>query len=76
MTPERTVTSTGLTVAPAKATWTWPSASATAGASSREIASASALGRSLLAVIAGLEDWAESHMDEVIEARGSYDARS
>ncbi len=34
------------------------------------------LGRSLLAVIAGLKDWAETHMDQVIDARGSYDARS
>jgi DNA-binding HxlR family transcriptional regulator len=32
------------------------------------------LGRSLLRVIAGLKVWAESHMDEVLAARASYDA--
>jgi DNA-binding HxlR family transcriptional regulator len=34
-----------------------------------------ALGRSLLVVFGGLKIWAESHMDEVIEARASYDAQ-
>jgi DNA-binding HxlR family transcriptional regulator len=34
-----------------------------------------ALGRSLLVVFAGLKDWAESHMEEVLEARASYDAQ-
>jgi DNA-binding HxlR family transcriptional regulator len=34
-----------------------------------------ALGRSLLVVFAGLKGWAESHMEEVLEARGSYDAQ-
>jgi DNA-binding HxlR family transcriptional regulator len=34
-----------------------------------------ALGRSLLVVFGGLKTWAESHMDEVIEARASYDAQ-
>ena len=32
------------------------------------------LGRSLQAVITGLKYWAESHMDEVLSARSSYDA--
>jgi DNA-binding HxlR family transcriptional regulator len=34
-----------------------------------------ALGRSLLEVIAGLKTWAESHMDDVLLARASYDAQ-
>jgi len=34
-----------------------------------------ALGRSLLEVIAGLKLWAESHMDDVLEARASYDSQ-
>jgi DNA-binding HxlR family transcriptional regulator len=34
-----------------------------------------ALGRSLLVVFGGLKIWAESLMDEVIEARASYDAQ-
>jgi DNA-binding HxlR family transcriptional regulator len=34
-----------------------------------------ALGRSLQAVITGLKVWAESHMDEVLDARASYDAQ-
>jgi DNA-binding HxlR family transcriptional regulator len=33
------------------------------------------LGRSLLVVFAGLKDWAESHMEEVLDARASYDAQ-
>jgi DNA-binding HxlR family transcriptional regulator len=33
------------------------------------------LGRSLQSVITGLKDWAESHMDEVLDARDSYDAQ-
>ena len=33
------------------------------------------LGRSLLVVFAGLKDWAESHMDAVLEARASYDSQ-
>jgi DNA-binding HxlR family transcriptional regulator len=33
------------------------------------------LGRSLQVVIAGLKDWAESHMDDVLVARASYDAQ-
>ena len=33
------------------------------------------LGRSLLEVIAGVKLWAESHMDDVLEARASYDAQ-
>jgi DNA-binding HxlR family transcriptional regulator len=33
------------------------------------------LGRSLQSVIIGLKGWAESHMDEVLEARSSYDAQ-
>ena len=33
-----------------------------------------ALGRSLQAVIKGLKSWAESHMDQVLAARSSYDA--
>jgi DNA-binding HxlR family transcriptional regulator len=33
------------------------------------------LGRSLLVVIAGLKVWAESHMDQVLEARASYDSQ-
>jgi len=33
------------------------------------------LGRSLLEVIARLKDWAETHMDEVLDARASYDAQ-
>jgi DNA-binding HxlR family transcriptional regulator len=32
------------------------------------------LGRSLQAVITGLKSWAESHMDQVLAARSSYDA--
>jgi DNA-binding HxlR family transcriptional regulator len=35
-----------------------------------------ALGRSLLEVIAGLKTWAESHMDDVLLARASYDAQT
>jgi len=34
-----------------------------------------ALGRSLLEVIAGLKLWAELHMDDVLEARASYDSQ-
>jgi DNA-binding HxlR family transcriptional regulator len=34
-----------------------------------------ALGRSLLVVLAELKGWAESHMDEVLAARASYDAQ-
>jgi DNA-binding HxlR family transcriptional regulator len=34
-----------------------------------------ALGRSLLVVVAGLKEWAESHMEAVLEARASYDAQ-
>jgi DNA-binding HxlR family transcriptional regulator len=33
------------------------------------------LGRSLQAVITGLKAWAETHMDEVLEARSSYDSQ-
>ena len=33
------------------------------------------LGRSLQVVMAGLKDWAESHMDDVVDARASYDAK-
>ena len=33
------------------------------------------LGRSLQAVIERLKDWAESHMDDVLDARASYDAQ-
>ncbi len=33
------------------------------------------LGRSLLAVVAQLKDWAESHMDAVLAARDSYDSQ-
>jgi len=33
------------------------------------------LGRSLLGVIAGMKTWAETHMDDVLEARASYDAQ-
>jgi DNA-binding HxlR family transcriptional regulator len=33
------------------------------------------LGRSLLVVMAGLKRWAETHMDEVLLARASYDAQ-
>jgi DNA-binding HxlR family transcriptional regulator len=33
-----------------------------------------ALGRSLLVVFARVKAWAESHMDEVLAARASYDA--
>jgi len=33
------------------------------------------LGRSLLVIIAGLKDWAETHMGAVLEARAAYDAR-
>jgi DNA-binding HxlR family transcriptional regulator len=33
------------------------------------------LGRSLLEVFAGLKLWAESHMDQVLVARDSYDAQ-
>ena len=33
------------------------------------------LGHSLQRVIHGLKDWAESHMDEVLVARSSYDAQ-
>jgi DNA-binding HxlR family transcriptional regulator len=32
------------------------------------------LGRSLQGVVAGLKDWAEAHMDEVLSARAAYDA--
>jgi DNA-binding HxlR family transcriptional regulator len=32
-----------------------------------------ALGRTLLPVMAAIKDWAESHMDEVRNARKSYD---
>jgi DNA-binding HxlR family transcriptional regulator len=34
-----------------------------------------ALGRSLHEVIVGLKAWAETHMDDVLEARASYDAQ-
>jgi DNA-binding HxlR family transcriptional regulator len=34
-----------------------------------------ALGGSLLEVVAGVKRWAESHMDQVLEARASYDAQ-
>lgn len=34
-----------------------------------------ALGRSLLDLVAGLEIWAETNMDEVLRARSAYDAR-
>jgi len=34
-----------------------------------------ALGRSLLVVLAELKGWAELHMDEVLAARASYDAQ-
>lgn len=34
-----------------------------------------ALGRSLLHVVAALEDWAESNIDTVVAARAVYDAR-
>lgn len=33
------------------------------------------LGRSLLAVVAELKGWAESHMDDVVAARATYDAQ-
>ena len=33
------------------------------------------LGRSLQVVITGLKTWAESHMDEVLVARSTYDAQ-
>ena len=33
------------------------------------------LGRSLQMVITGLKSWAESHMDEVLAARSTYDAQ-
>ena len=33
------------------------------------------LGRSLLGVVAALEEWAESNIDEVLAARAGYDAR-
>ncbi|HEX5088295.1 MAG TPA: helix-turn-helix domain-containing protein [Nocardioides sp.] len=33
------------------------------------------LGRSLQAVLTGLKGWAESHMDQVLSARSSYDAQ-
>ena len=33
------------------------------------------LGRSLLVVFGGLKDWAEAHMDAVLDARASYDAQ-
>jgi DNA-binding HxlR family transcriptional regulator len=33
------------------------------------------LGHSLQVVIGGLKDWAESHMDQVLDARASYDAQ-
>jgi DNA-binding HxlR family transcriptional regulator len=33
------------------------------------------LGRSLQSVITGLKAWAETHMDEVLDARSSYDAQ-
>jgi DNA-binding HxlR family transcriptional regulator len=33
------------------------------------------LGSSLLDLMRGLEDWAETHIGEVVEARNAYDAR-
>jgi DNA-binding HxlR family transcriptional regulator len=33
------------------------------------------LGRSLLGLVVALQDWAETHIGDVIEARESYDAR-
>lgn len=33
------------------------------------------LGRSLLVVVAKLKDWAELHMEAVLDARASYDAQ-
>ena len=33
------------------------------------------LGRSLQSVITGLKAWAETHMDEVLDARSSYDSQ-
>src|SRR4051812_43675721 len=33
------------------------------------------LGRSLLVVFGKLKDWAEAHMDAVLDARASYDAQ-
>jgi len=33
------------------------------------------LGRSLQSVITGIKAWAESHMDDVLDARSSYDAQ-
>jgi DNA-binding HxlR family transcriptional regulator len=33
------------------------------------------LGRSLLGLVRGLEDWAETHIGDVVEARGAYDSR-
>jgi DNA-binding HxlR family transcriptional regulator len=33
------------------------------------------LGRSLLDLVRGLEDWAETHIGDVVEARGAYDGR-
>jgi DNA-binding HxlR family transcriptional regulator len=33
------------------------------------------LGRSLLVVFAGLKVWAESHMDQVLDCRASYDSQ-
>jgi DNA-binding HxlR family transcriptional regulator len=33
------------------------------------------LGRSLLGLLSALEDWAESHITEVVGARTAYDAR-
>ena len=35
-----------------------------------------ALGRSLLVVFARVKVWAESHMDEVLAARASYDGQA
>jgi DNA-binding HxlR family transcriptional regulator len=32
------------------------------------------LGRSLQAVMTGMKGWAESHMDQVLDARASYDS--
>jgi DNA-binding HxlR family transcriptional regulator len=34
-----------------------------------------ALGQSLRGLARGLEDWAESHIDEVVKARADYDGR-
>jgi len=32
------------------------------------------LGETLIPLLAGLKDWAESHLDEVLEAREAYNA--